>query len=91
MAKAVLKNVNQTIRHGAVASGMTTPQLTLSGGVVMYTTKMSSKLLGIPLTFSPEHPPPLVLPIMTMTDVVSEQPSVSARDAQASALSIGGA
>ncbi|MEV5574898.1 DUF6114 domain-containing protein [Spirillospora sp. NPDC052269] len=89
MDKAVLKNVDQTVRHGAASSAMRTPRLTLTGGVIMYTTKMSSKLLGIPLTFTPEHPPPLVLPIMTMTDVVSEQPSVSARVASAVALSIG--
>ncbi|MFC4910307.1 DUF6114 domain-containing protein [Actinomadura gamaensis] len=88
MDKAVLKDVDQQVRRGSAAAGLTTPRLTLTGDVVMYTTKMSSKLLGIPLTFTPESPPPLVLPSMTMTDVVSEQPAVSARDAEAAALSI---
>ncbi|MFB4306164.1 DUF6114 domain-containing protein [Actinomadura sp. GTD37] len=91
MSKAVLKNVNQTSAHGGAAVRIRTPGLTLTGDVVMYTTKMSSKLLGIPLTFTPEQPPPLTLPYMVMTDVVSEQPSVTANGAQLTGLAIAGA
>ncbi len=92
MAKAVLKNVDQTTSaRGGAASRTRTPNLTLTGDVVMYTTKMSSKLLGIPLTFTPESPPPLTLPYMVMTDVVSEQPSVTANGAQITGLGIGAA
>ncbi|NKZ06959.1 hypothetical protein HGB48_24935 [Actinomadura latina] len=88
MSKAVLENVDQTSAHGAATVRIRTPSLTLTGDVVMYTTKMSSKLLGIPLTFTPEHPPPLTLPYMVMTDVVSEQPTVTANGAQLAGLGI---
>ncbi|MFA1548472.1 DUF6114 domain-containing protein [Actinomadura chokoriensis] len=91
MSKAVLKNVNQTSGHGGATARIRTPTLTLTGDVVMYTTKMSSKLLGIPLTFTPEQPPPLTLPYMVMTDVVSEQPAVTADGAQLTGLGITGA
>ncbi|GAA2595980.1 DUF6114 domain-containing protein [Actinomadura fulvescens] len=84
MSKAVLKNVDQT----AARTTIRTPSLTLNGGVVMYTTKMSSKLLGIPLTFTPDQPPPLTLPFMVMTDVVSEQATVRAGGAEIDALAI---
>ncbi|MBD2898724.1 hypothetical protein amrb99_76970 [Actinomadura sp. RB99] len=88
MSKAVLKDVDQTAAHGGVTSRIKTGSLTLTGDVVMYTTKMSSKLLGIPLTFTPEQPPPLTLPYMVMTDVVSEQPSVTANGARIGGLGI---
>lgn len=91
MSKAVLKNVNQTSAHGGTTARIRTPNLTLTGDVVMYTTKMSSKLLGIPLTFTPEQPPPLTLPYMVMTDVVSEQPAVTANGAQITGLGVAGA
>ncbi|MEU5877461.1 DUF6114 domain-containing protein [Spirillospora sp. NPDC047279] len=84
MSKAVLKDVDQTSGRTALK----TPSLTLDDGVVMYTTKMSSKLLGIPLVFTPEHPPPLTLPFMVMTDVVSERPAVRAGGATIDALGI---
>lgn len=88
MSTAVLKNVDQTVARGGATTRIRTPRLTLTGDVVMYTTKMSSKLLGIPLTFTPEHPPPLTLPYMVMTDVVSEQPAVTAGGAQLAGLGI---
>ncbi|MWK36267.1 hypothetical protein GEV43_20960 [Actinomadura sp. J1-007] len=88
MSKAVLKDVDQTTRNGGGRTRLRTGNLTLDGDVVMYTTRMSSKLLGIPLTFTPEQPPPLTLPYMVMTDVVSEQPSVRAGGAQISGLDI---
>jgi len=88
MSKAVLKNVDQTTRHGGASNSLTTGNLTLNDGVTMYTTKMSSKLIGIPLTFTPDSPPPLVLPYMIMTDVVSEQAAVDAGGAQISGLTV---
>jgi hypothetical protein len=88
MSKAVLKNVDQTTRHGAASNNLTTGNLALNDGVTMYTTKLSSKLIGIPLTFTPDSPPPLVLPYMIMTDVVSEQASVQAGGAQISGLTV---
>ena len=46
-------------------------ELELNGGVQLYTTKLHAKLFGIPLTFTPDFPPPLVLPTMRFTDVTS--------------------
>lgn len=89
MSKAVLKNVDQTAAHGGATARTRTGGLTLTGDVVMYTTKMSAKLLGIPVTFTPAAPPPLTPPYMVMTDVVSEQPSVTAGGAQISGLAAG--
>ncbi|MBO2448274.1 hypothetical protein J4573_14310 [Actinomadura barringtoniae] len=88
MSKAVLKNVDQTTGHGGASNSLKTGNLTLNDGVTMYTTKMSSKLIGIPLTFTPDSPPPLVLPYMIMTDVVSEQAAVDAGGAQISGLTV---
>ncbi|MGI5206991.1 DUF6114 domain-containing protein [Spirillospora sp. CA-108201] len=89
MSKAVLKNVDQTAAHGGATARTRTGGLTLTGDVVMYTTKMSAKLLGIPVAFTPAAPPPLTPPYMVMTDVVSEQPSVTAGGAQISGLAAG--
>lgn len=57
-----------------LASGRTSTgqsELELSGNVHLYTTKLHAKLFGIALTFTPDFPPPAVLPKMTMTDVTS--------------------
>ncbi|MES9606042.1 DUF6114 domain-containing protein [Actinomadura sp. NPDC000929] len=89
MSKAVLKNVDQTASHGGATARTRTGSLTLTGDVVMYTTKMSSKLLGVPVSFTPAAPPPLTPPYMVMTDVVSEQPAVTAGGAQISGLATG--
>ena len=40
-------------------------ELTVEGDVKFYTNRFSGQLLGIPLTFTPDFPPPLVLPDMT--------------------------
>ncbi len=61
-----------------------------SGDVVLYATSLSGDLLGIRLTFTPRHPPPLVLPLMRFTNVVTRQPLTSAGLMQASGLDITG-
>ncbi|GGX34639.1 hypothetical protein [Streptomyces lomondensis] len=44
------------------------------GDTVMYTERISGKLLGlIPVTFDPEHPPPLNIPLIYFTDVTVQQ------------------
>lgn len=44
------------------------------GDTVMYTESISGKLLGlIPITFDPEHPPPLNIPLIYFTDVTVQQ------------------
>ncbi|WP_437034031.1 hypothetical protein [Streptomyces sp. enrichment culture] len=44
------------------------------GDTVMYTERISGKLLGlIDVTFDPEHPPPLNIPLIYFTDVTVQQ------------------
>ena len=59
-----------------------------SGSVVMYATKLSGDLLGVPVSFSPGSPPPLVLPVMQLSNVVTDQPLASADSMQADGLDI---
>lgn len=45
-------------------------ELITDGNVEFYTPKMTGKLFGlIPVTFTPEQPPPLTLPVLWFTDV----------------------
>ena len=50
------------------------PELSMDGEVVLHVTEMNVSLLGIPLTFTPDFPPPLLLPIMIVTDVDVREP-----------------
>ncbi|MFF8654574.1 hypothetical protein [Streptomyces huasconensis] len=44
------------------------------GETTMYTERISGKLFGlIPITFDPEHPPPLNIPLIYFTDVTVQQ------------------
>ena len=61
-----------------------------TGNVVLYATRLSGDLLGIPLSFSPQNPPPLVLPLMQFTNVVTQQPLTSADAMDAGGLDITG-
>ncbi|HCU92989.1 MAG TPA: hypothetical protein DHU96_09730 [Actinobacteria bacterium] len=60
--------------------------LDLSGNVVLYTTEFSAQLLGVPVTFTPQNPPTAILPDMTFTNVVTDQPFTMADTFQATAL-----
>jgi hypothetical protein len=59
-----------------------------SGDVTLYTTSFSGDLLGIRVTFTPQNPPPLVLPDMIFTNVVTQQPYMTAGSVQESGLQI---
>jgi hypothetical protein len=61
--------------HGLLA---TSDSITMKGHVVLYATTFSGKLLGIPLTFTPDSPPPSIIPLPSMTDVKIEMVSNSA-------------
>jgi|SRR5690625_1871829 len=50
------------------------PELSMDGEVVLHVTEMNVTLLGIPLTFTPDFPPPLLLPVMVVTDVDVSDP-----------------
>ncbi|WP_409059753.1 hypothetical protein [Streptomyces sp. SYP-A7185] len=58
--------------HVQAAKGSTS---TIRGGeTTMYTESISGKLFGlIPITFDPEHPPPLNIPLIYFTDVKVKQ------------------
>ena len=53
------------------------PTMRMDGDVELHVTSMSVRLLGIPLTFTPDFPPPLLLPIMYVTDVDVGDPMAS--------------
>jgi hypothetical protein len=75
---------------------ITSTELTIEGGVEFYTTKFQGNLVlipglpGIPVTFTPERPPPLTLPTMTFTDVRIELAFVKCRTLTAAAMRIAG-
>ncbi|MEU0491805.1 hypothetical protein ABZ249_21435, partial [Nocardiopsis sp. NPDC006139] len=52
------------------------PSMTLDGDVVMHVTRMKVNIFGIPLpiTFTPDFPPPLLLPYMFVTEVDVSSP-----------------
>ncbi|MFE9763573.1 hypothetical protein ACFYPC_03395 [Streptomyces sp. NPDC005808] len=53
-----------------VQAGKGTTSTIKDGDTVMYTESISGKLFGlIPITFDPEHPPPLNIPLIYFTDV----------------------
>ncbi|MEU2948533.1 DUF6114 domain-containing protein [Nocardiopsis alba] len=53
------------------------PTMNLDGDVELHVTSMHVRILGIPLTFTPDFPPPLLLPIMYVTDVDVGDPMAS--------------
>lgn len=71
MSKSVTKPFKLTVPE---KDGHTTvidsDELTTEGNVRFYTPKFQGKLFGlIPVTFTPEQPPPLTLPVLWFTDV----------------------
>ncbi|KAA9381595.1 hypothetical protein F5972_01820 [Microbispora cellulosiformans] len=91
MHKAVLERPQQTMGSTTLVGSA----FTFEGNVVICTTEMTAKLLGVPQRFTAEHPnilvralklvPSLNVPL-TMTDVVSEQPYVTADSLRADDL-----
>ncbi|MBL3666528.1 hypothetical protein JL475_11105 [Streptomyces sp. M2CJ-2] len=65
------KSIGRTY-HVQAAKGSTST--IREGDTVMYTERISGKLLGlIPVTFDPENPPPLNIPLIYFTDVTVQQ------------------
>lgn len=60
--------------------------LDFSGNVVLYTAKLSAQLLGASVTFTPQNPPTVILPDMTFTNVLTDQPFTMADTFQAASL-----
>lgn len=75
--------------HGSNRASLALPEMNLAGGdgtsVVLHVQRMTVRILGIKLTFTPDFPPPLLLPYMVVTDV-----DVSRPVADAAHLSVGG-
>jgi hypothetical protein len=71
MDKAVNKPFKLTIdEQGGHQTVITSKELTTTGTVKFYTSELKGKLFGlIPVTFTPDSPPPLTLPILWFTDV----------------------
>ncbi|WP_026119632.1 DUF6114 domain-containing protein [Nocardiopsis ganjiahuensis] len=53
------------------------PTMNMTGDVEMHVTRMHVAILGIPLTFTPDFPPPLLLPFMYVTGVDVDNPMAS--------------
>jgi hypothetical protein len=53
--------------RGAITS-LKSSALTVEGNVKFYASRFHGTLLGIPLTFTPDSPPPLTLPVMVFGD-----------------------
>jgi hypothetical protein len=71
MRKSVTTPFTLTIpERGGRTSLIESGELTTTGNVRFYTPKFEGKLFGlIPVTFTPDMPPPLTLPVLTFTDI----------------------
>jgi Family of unknown function (DUF6114) len=76
-----------TIHQNASIGTTSTTLLSFTGNVVLYATKLSGDLLGLPITLTPSSPLSLVLHLLspltqgltvTMTNVVTDQPLTTA-------------
>jgi hypothetical protein len=88
MSGLSLKDGDLTVTQDGSTVAVQGTSFTFSGNVTLLTTKFSGSLLGVPLSFSPSLPPPVVLPVMTFTNVTSEQPFTSADSFQVGGLRI---
>jgi uncharacterized protein DUF6114 len=57
------------IESDGLETDITSDPLVVDGEVKLYTSRFTGSFLGIPLTFTPDFPPPLTLPEMTFTNV----------------------
>jgi hypothetical protein len=54
--------------EGGTTLSLRSSALTVEGNVKFYASRFHGTLLGIPLTFTPDSPPPLTLPVMIFGD-----------------------
>lgn len=84
--------VRGVVTQGGHTTVISSPSLALSGDVVWYATKLSAKLLGVPLTLTPGNAQSVLLHALksvtpaagslTLTDIVANQPIIVARSMQ---------
>jgi hypothetical protein len=59
----------------------------ITGNVKLYVTKLTGSVFGlVELTFTPESPPPLIVPFLVMTNATSDVALVQADEVRASTL-----
>ncbi|TQN30674.1 hypothetical protein FHX37_0556 [Haloactinospora alba] len=78
MDEADFEGARQWFDHSDTTAALDIPAMTMSGDVEMHVTRMEARILGIKLTFTPDFPPPLLLPYMTVTDLEVDQPLADA-------------
>lgn len=78
MATVEITSGTHWVRGPGPAFRQRFPVLRMSGGVVMYTTRLRMRVAGVAVTFTPGFPPPLVPPAATVTGVEAERPVVRA-------------
>ncbi|MDT0302187.1 DUF6114 domain-containing protein [Streptomonospora wellingtoniae] len=86
MDTAEFTGARQWSEHDGTTTSLGIPAMTMSGDVVMHVTRMKVRILGIPLEFTPDFPPPLLLPSMTVTDLEADQPLAQARTVEITGL-----
>ncbi|MCY9782419.1 PT domain-containing protein [Nocardiopsis sp. EMB25] len=77
MSRADLRGAELWFEDAGTRMSLGLPTLTMEGSVEMHVTRMHVHILGIPLTFTPDFPPPLLLPYMIVTDVDVANPMAS--------------
>lgn len=86
MDRSAATNSNLVVKNSTSSTSTKDTSLTLTGNIKFYTTKLHVKLYGIPLTFTPKFPPPLVLSHMVFTDAQVQHTFVEAGAANVSNL-----
>jgi hypothetical protein len=72
IARASNADFRLVVERGGERLEISSDPLIVSGDVKLYTSRFSGSFLGIPLTFTPDFPPPLTLPDMIFTEVSLE-------------------
>ncbi|WP_304453801.1 DUF6114 domain-containing protein [Nocardiopsis sp. YSL2] len=77
MSRADFTDAELWFEDAGVRMSLGLPTMEMNGDVQMHITRMHVRILGIPLTFTPDFPPPLLLPYMIVTDVDVDSPLAS--------------
>lgn len=77
MSRADFVNAELWFEDAGTRMSLGLPTMVMDGSVQMHITRMHVRILGIPLTFTPDFPPPLLLPYMVVTDVDVDDPLAS--------------
>ncbi|WP_046470416.1 hypothetical protein [Allosalinactinospora lopnorensis] len=86
MDESEFTGAEQWYQRGGATTTLGLPDMTMSGDVVLHVTHMKARILGIPLTFTPDFPPPLLLPSMVVTDLEVKRPLAEADEVRIDGL-----